>query len=149
MKVILLQDVKGTGKKDQIIEASDGFARNFLFPKKLAVEATPAALNAVNKAKAAEQHREDMRKAEAQELARKLSGRVIRVSARAGEGGRLYGSVTAQEIADALNSQHGVKIEKRRVELPEPIRTASDTEVSVWLYPGITAKMTVKIDTTK
>lgn len=74
----------------------------------------------MNKAKAAEQHREDVRKAEAQELARKLSGRVIRVSARAGEGGRLYGSVTAQEIADALNSQHGVKIEKRRVELPEP-----------------------------
>lgn len=72
----------------------------------------------MNKAKAAEQHREDVRKAEAQELARKLSGRVIRVSARAGEGGRLYGSVTAQEIADALNSQHGVKIEKRRVELP-------------------------------
>ncbi len=149
MKVILLQDVKGTGKKDQIIEASDGFARNFLFPKKLAVEATPSALNAVQKAKSAEQHREDVRRAEAQALAGKLAGRVIRVSARCGEGGRLYGSVTAQEIADALAKQHGVKIEKRKIELPEPIRTATDTEVSVWLYAGITAKMTVKIEATK
>ena len=101
MKVILLQDVKGTGKKDQIVEASDGYARNFLFPKKLAVEATSTALNAVQKAKAAEQHREDVRREQALELSRKLAGRVIRVTARAGEGGRLYGSVTAQEIAAA------------------------------------------------
>ena len=149
MKVISLQDVKGTGKKDQIVEASDGYARNFLFPKKLAVEATSTALNAVQKAKAAEQHREDVRRAQALELSRKLAGRVIRVTARAGEGGRLYGSVTAQEIAVALEAQHGAKVEKRRIELPEPIRTATDTEVTVWLYPGVTAKMTVKIDTTK
>ena len=128
MKVILKQDVKGTGKKDQIVEASDGYARNFLFPKKLAVEATSTALNAVQKAKAAEQHREDVRREQALEL---------------------YGSVTAQEIAAALEAQHGAKVEKRRIELPEPIRTATDTEVTVWLYPGVTAKMTVKIDTTK
>ena len=99
MKVILLQDVKGSGKKDQIIEASDGYARNFLFPKKLAVEATSSALNAVNKAKEAEAHRESVRRAEAETLARKLKGGIIRVTARGGEGGRLYGSVTAQEVA--------------------------------------------------
>ena len=148
MKVILLQDVKGSGKKDQIIEASDGYARNFLFPKKLAVEAISSALNAVNKAKEAEAHRESVRRAEAETLARKLKGGIIRVTARGGEGGRLYGSVTAQEVADALNEQHGVKVEKRRIEM-EPIRAAGDYEVSVWLYAGVTTKMTVKIDLAK
>ena len=148
MKVILLQDVKGSGKKDQIIEASDGYARNFLFPKKLAVEATASALNAVNKSKEAEAHRESVRRAEAEALARKLKGGVIAVAARGGEGGRLYGSVTAQEVADALEKQHGVKVEKRRIEM-DPIRAAGDYEVSVWLYAGVTAKMTVKIDLSK
>lgn len=149
MKVILLQDIKGTGKKGQIVEASDGYARNFLFPKKLAAEATATAINAAKKSQEAEDHRERVRRGEAEELAKKLKGGVIKISARGGEGGRLYGSVTAQEVADALGAQHGVKVEKRRLELPEAIRAAGDYEVSVWLYAGVTTKMLVKIEATK
>ena len=149
MKVILLQDIKGTGKKDQIIEVSDGFARNYLFPRKLALEASRASMHAVEKAKAAEAHREQVRKQEAEALAEKITGHVITVTGRAGEGGRLYGSVTAQEVADALEAQHGVKLEKRRVELPEPVRTVGDSEVHVWLYPGITTSMTLRVVGTK
>ncbi len=149
MKVILLQDIKGTGKKDQIIEVSDGFARNFLFPKKLALEASAASLNAVQKAKSAEVHREQVRKQEAEALAARLKGQVISVQARAGEAGRLYGSITAQEVTDALGAQYDVKLEKRRVELPEPVRTVGESEVNVWLYAGVTAKMVLRVIGTK
>ncbi len=149
MKVILLQDIKGTGKKDQILEVSDGFARNFLFPKKLALEANAASLNAVQKAKSAEEHREQVRKQEAEALAAKLKGQTIQVTGRAGEGGRLYGSITAQEVTDALAEQHGVKLEKRRVDLGDPVRTVGDSEVNVWLYPGVTVKMVLKVVGTK
>ena len=143
MKVILLKDIKGTGKKDQIIEASDGFARNFLFPKGLAKEASAANLNAVENQKAAEKHREDVRRAEALETCKKLAGKSIRIEARGAEGGRLYGSVTSQEIAAALEKQYGVKVEKRRIEVAN-IRNAGDFTVSVWLYAGVTAEMTAK-----
>lgn len=149
MKVILLQDVKGSGKKDQIIEVSDGFARNFLFPKKLAAEATATAINSVKKAKEAEAHRENMRRNDAEELARKLKGGIIKITARGGEGGRLYGSVTTQEIAEALSAQHGVKVDKRKIDLSDPIRTAGDYEVSIWLYAGVTAKMTANVEASK
>ena len=145
MKVILLKDIKGTGKKDQIIEASDGYARNFLFPKGLAREANAANLNAIENAKSAKKHREDVERANAQEVAAKLAGKVIRISARGAEGGKLYGSVTSQEIADALEKQYGVKVEKRRIEVAN-IRNAGDFTVSVWLYAGITAEMTAKVE---
>ena len=145
MKVILLKDIKGTGKKDQIIEASDGYARNFLFPKGLAREANAANLNAIENAKSAKKHREDVERANAQEVAAKLAGKVIRISARGAEGGRLYGSVTSQEIADALEKQYGVKVEKRRIEVAN-IRNAGDFTVSVWLYAGITAEMTARVE---
>ncbi|MDO5299405.1 MAG: 50S ribosomal protein L9 [Clostridia bacterium] len=148
MKVILLKDIKGTGKKDQIIEASDGYARNFLFPKGLAREASAANLNAIQNAKSAQKHREDVERAQAQETCKKLSGKVISISARGAEGGRLYGSVTSQEIADALQKQYGVKVEKRRVEVAN-IRNAGDYTASVWLYAGITAEMTVKVEVAK
>ena len=145
MKVILLKDIKGTGKKDQIIEASDGYARNFLFPKGLAREANAANLNAIENAKSAKKHREDVERANAQEVSAKLAGKVIRISARGAEGGRLYGSVTSQEIADALEKQYGVKVEKRRIEVAN-IRNAGDFTVSVWLYAGITAEMTARVE---
>ena len=148
MKVILLKDIKGTGKKDQIIEASDGFARNFLFPKGLAKEASAANLNAVENQKAAEKHREDVRRAETLETCKKLAGKSIRIEARGAEGGRLYGSVTSQEIAAALEKQYGVKVEKRRIEVAN-IRNAGDFTVSVWLYAGVTAEMTAKVEVIK
>ncbi len=100
MKVILLKDIPGTGKKEQIIEVSDGYARNYLFPRKLAAEASATAVNAIKKAKAAEDHRETLRRQEAAQTAERLRGQEIRLSARAGEKGRLYGSITGQEVAD-------------------------------------------------
>ena len=139
MKVILLKDIKGTGKKDQIIEASDGFARNFLFPKGLAREASATNLNAIENAKAAQ------KRAKAEETRKALSGKAIKIVARGAEGGRLYGSVTAQEIADELFKQYGVKVEKRRIDVAN-IRNAGDFTVSVWLYAGITAEMTAKVE---
>ena len=145
MKVILLKDIKGTGKKDQIIEASDGFARNFLFPKGLAREASATNLNAIENAKAAQKHREDDERAKAEEIRKALSGKAIKIVARGAEGGRLYGSVTAQEIADELFKQYGVKVEKRRIDVAN-IRNAGDFTVSVWLYAGITAEMTAKVE---
>ena len=145
MKVILLKDIKGTGKKDQIIEASDGFARNFLFPKGLAREASATNLNAIENAKAAQKHREDVERAKAEETRKALSGKAIKIVARGAEGGRLYGSVTAQEIADELFNQYCVKVEKRRIDVAN-IRNAGDFTVSVWLYAGITAEMTAKVE---
>lgn len=145
MKVILLKDIKGTGKKDQIIEASDGYARNFLFPKGLAREANATNLNAIENAKSAQKHREDVERAKAEEIRKEISGKVIRIMARGAEGGKLYGSVTAQEIADALNKQYGVKVEKRRIDVAN-IRNAGDFTVNVWLYAGITAEMTAKVE---
>ena len=145
MKVILLKDIKGTGKKDQIIEASDGFARNFLFPKGLAREASAANLNAIENAKAAQKHREDVERAKAEETRKALAGKAIKIVARGAEGGKLYGSVTAQEIADELFKQYGVKVEKRRIDVAN-IRNAGDFAVSVWLYAGITAEMTAKVE---
>ena len=145
MKVILLKDIKGTGKKDQIIEASDGYARNFLFPKGLAREANATNLNAIENAKSAQKHREGVERAKAEEIRKEISGKVIRITARGAEGGKLYGSVTAQEIADALNKQYGVKVEKRRIDVAN-IRNAGDFTVNVWLYAGITAEMTAKVE---
>lgn len=145
MKVILLKDIKGTGKKDQIIEASDGYARNFLFPKGLAREANATNLNAFENAKSAQKHREDVERAKAEEIRKEISGKVIRITARGAEGGKLYGSVTAQEIADALNRQYGVKVEKRKIDVAN-IRNAGDFTVNVWLYAGITAEMTAKVE---
>ncbi|MBO5536699.1 MAG: 50S ribosomal protein L9 [Clostridia bacterium] len=145
MKVILLKDIKGTGKKDQIIEASDGYARNFLFPKGLAKEANAANVNAIENAQKAQKHRENVEKAEAEEKARKLAGKVLKVTARGAEGGRLYGSVTSQELAEALDKQYGVKVEKRRIESAN-IRNAGEYKVSVWLYAGIKVEMTAVVE---
>ena len=105
MKVILLSDVKGTGKKDQILEVSDGYARNFLLPRKLAREATNEALNAIDTAKRAAKHRDDVKREQAEQQARELKGKVVIVKMRAGENGKLYGSVTNELIADAMLAQ--------------------------------------------
>lgn len=146
MKVILLADVKGSGKKDEIINVSDGYARNFLFPKKVAVEATPGALKEIEKKRAAENAREAERRAQAEEKARQLKGKVIRIAVKCGEKGRLYGSITTAEIAAELEKQHGIQVDKRKIDLSDPIRSVGDVEVSVWLYSGITTPMTVHVE---
>lgn len=145
MKVILLADVKGSGKKEEIVNVSDGYARNFLFPKKLAVEATPGAAKEIERKKAAERQREMERRQAADAKAKTLRGRVITMTAKAGSQGRLYGSITGQEVAEALNAQYQVEVDKRKIELNETIRTVGEYEAVVKLYPEITAKMTVKV----
>ena len=145
MKVILLKDVKGTGKKDQILEVSDGYARNFLLPRKLAQEATNEALNAIDTAKRAAKHREDVKREEAEQKARALKGKEIIVRVRAGEGGKLYGSVTNEQIASALLEQPGVEVDKRKIEPEESIKTLGQVQATIRLSAGVSTRMTVTI----
>ena len=146
MKVILLQDVKGTGKKDQIVEASDGFARNYLIPRKMAREATSEAINAIEKSQSADKHREDVRRAEAEERSRKLKGKVVQLTVRGGENGKLYGAVTNDQIAEALKQQHGIEIDKRKIEMEEPIKTAGQSFVTLKLMAGVSTRMIVNVN---
>ena len=145
MKVILLTDVKGMGKKDEIHNVSDGYARNFLFPKKLAVEATPGAAKEIERKRAAERQREMERRQEADKKASSLRGKVIAVVAKGGSQGRLYGSVTSAEVAAALEKQHGVKVDKKKIDLSETIRSVGEYECVIKLYPEISARMKVVV----
>ena len=149
MKVILLQDIRGTGKKDQVVEVSDGYGRNYLLPRKLAQEATAETLNSIQHAKDAQAHREEVKKQEAEVKARELKGKVIQLQARGGEGGKLYGSVTGDMIADALKAQFGVDVDKRKIEQEEPIRAAGQSFVTIKLWAGINVRMTVNTTVTK
>ncbi|MBR6667035.1 MAG: 50S ribosomal protein L9 [Clostridia bacterium] len=145
MKVILLQDVKGVGKKDTIVNAADGYARNFLFPQKLAVEATPGAMKGIEKMRKAEADREAERRAQATETAGKLRGQKVNMQVKCGSQGRLYGSITSAEVAAELEKQHGVKIDKRDIKC-ENIRVVGDVEIEVRVYKDINAKMTVHVE---
>ncbi|MBQ6374353.1 MAG: 50S ribosomal protein L9 [Clostridia bacterium] len=145
MKVILLQDIQGTGKKDQIIEISDGYARNYLLPRKLAKAATPDAVNALERSKSADRHREEVRRQEAEVRAREFKGKVIQIEAKGGDNGKIYGSVTNDQIAAAIKAQHGFEIDKRKLELEEPIRSAGQFFVVLKLYAGITTRMIVNV----
>ena len=144
MKVVLLCDVKGQGKKEDILTVSDGYARNYLFPRKWAMEATPASIKEIQRKRAAEEQLEKERRAEATALAKSLDGKVIHVSAKCGDTGRLYGSITNQEIADALKQQFGMEIDKRKIDC-EPIRQTGEYEISLSVYAGIAAKMKVLV----
>ena len=145
MKVILLQDIKGTGKKDQILEISDGYARNYLIPRKMAKEATAEAVNSLTKSQSADRHREEVRKQQAEVRARELKGKVIQLEVKGGENGKLYGSVTNDQIAAALKAQHNIEVDKRKLEQEEPIRSAGQSFVTLKLYPGISTRMIVNV----
>jgi len=129
MKVILQQDVKDHGKKGQLIDVSDGYARNFLLPKKLAVQATADNLNAMKQQEKAKQKRMEIEKLEAQAAAGRLESCVVKIQAKSGGAGKLFGSITAKEISDALNEQHGIAIEKNKIVLSENIKTFGPFEV--------------------
>ena len=145
MKVILLKDVQGTGKKDQIVEVSDGFGRNYLLPRKMAMEATAGTVNAIERSKQAEKHRADIKRDEAEKMARALKGKTVIVKVRAGEAGRLYGSMTTQEVADALKEQLGLDLDKRKIELDEQVRTLGQTTATLRLHPGISTHVIVNV----
>ena len=145
MKVILLQDVKGKGKKGQMIEVSDGYARNFMLPRKLATEATPDAVNTMRMNDKATQERIAREKAEAMEISRKLREMTVTVTAKGGGAGRLFGSVTNQEIADAL-AKTGIQLDKRKITIAEPIKNVGTYTVTCKLGYEISAPLTVKIE---
>ena len=145
MKVILLQDVRGKGKKGQMLEVSDGYARNYMLPPKIAVEATPDAINTMKMNDKATQDRIAREKAEAMEVSRRLRGMTLTVTAKGGGAGRLFGSVTNQEIADALAQEAGIKLDKRKIVIAEPIKNVGTYTVTCKLGYEITAPLTVKI----
>lgn len=134
MKVILTQDVKGQGKKDQIIEVSDGYARNFLLPRKLAIIADTKAVSEVKSKEASKQHKIDVEKEEARELAKKLSALTVKIVENAGNDNRLYGAVTSKDIAEKLAKDHKITIDKKKIVMPEPIKTFGTYKVEVKLY---------------
>ena len=146
MKVILLQDVKGKGKKGQMLEVSDGYARNYMLPKKLAIEATADAVNTkkMNDKAAAEKAAKE--RAEALEISHKLRELTVTVTAKGGGAGRLFGSVTTQEIADALKASAGITLDKRKIVLADPIKSVGTYTVQCKLGYEITAPLTVKIE---
>ena len=145
MKVILLQDVKDIGKKDDIVNVSDGYARNFLFPRKWAMEATENAIKVVERKREAERRKEAEARAAAEEVAAKLKNKVVILKAKCGEKGRLYGSVTAQEVADAIREGYGVELDKRKVEIKEAVRQLGDYEVVLHIYPNVNSKMILRV----
>ena len=145
MKIILLQDVKGKGKKGQMIEVSDGYARNFMLPKKLAIEATPDAINTMIMNDKATQERIAREKAEALEISKKLRAMTLVVKAKGGGAGRLFGAVTTAEIASALEKQ-GVKLDKRKIVLNETIKNVGTYTATCKLGYEINAPLTVKIE---
>ena len=145
MKVSFNEDVRGQGKRGEMKEVSDGYARNYLLPRKLASEATPDMLNAFKlkeKAKKAQMARE---KAQAEENAKRLEGVVVKISARAGQGGRLFGAITSQEISDALREQHGIEIEKNKIVQSEPIKSFGNFEVKAKLGYEVSGKINVLV----
>jgi len=145
VKVILQADVKGTGKKGQLLEVADGYARNFLLPKKLALEATAGNVKDIEQKKEWENKRKEKEKEAARELADKLSALRVEIKTKSGESGRLFGSVTNKEIADALKQQHGFDLDKRKIEIKEPIKSLGDHEVQIKLLPNISATLKVLV----
>ena len=144
MKVILQQDVKGQGKKGQMIEASDGYARNFLLPRKLAVAATAENINTMKMQEKAKKAQEAAEKAEAQAIAEKLAGITVKVTAKGGSAGRLFGSVTAKEVAELASAQTGSPIDKKKL-MMEDIKAFGTYEVEARIYPGVSAKFFVAV----
>ena len=146
MKVILLQDVKGKGKKGQMIEVSDGYARNYMLPRKMAVEATADAVNTMRMNDKAAAEKAARERAEALEISKKLRDMTLVVTAKGGGAGRLFGSVTNQEIADALEKKTGIKLDKRKIVISDPIKSVGTYTVNCKLGYEITAPLSVKIE---
>ena len=145
MKVILLDNIKGVGKKDEIINASDGYARNYLLPKKLAVEANAENMSKLNNKKEAANYKKDQEKQNAEELAKKLKGIMLKIKVKAGENGKIFGGVTSKEISENLKNQYNLIVDKKKIELKEAIKTLGSFNVSIKLFEGITADLKVEV----
>ena len=145
MQVVLLEDVKALGKKGEIVKVNDGYARNFILPKKLGIEANAKNLNDLKLQKANEEKLAAERLAKAKELAKKLEAASVTVSIKAGDGGKAFGSVSSKEITKAISDQLGLDIDKKKLMLPEPLKTFGTHQVPLKLHKDVTAKLTVKI----
>ena len=146
MKVILLADIKGVGKKDEVINASDGYARNFLLPKKLAVLADSGNMSRLNDKKASAAHKKDLEIKDAKELATKISKIELRIKVKAGDNGKIFGGVTNKEIAEELKKSHNIDIDKKKIVLKENIKNLVRFNVDVRLYEGVLEKLTVVVE---
>ena len=144
MKVILKEDVKGQGKKGQLVNVSDGYARNFLLPRGLAMEADAQAMNDLKNKEEAARHHAAMEKQNAEEAAKALKGKTVKLTAKAGSAGRLFGSVTTKEVAEGLKAQFQVEVDKRKISMAD-VKAFGSYEAEVKLYPGISAKITVRV----
>lgn len=149
MKVILLQDVKSLGKKGQIVNVNDGYARNFVLPKKLGVEANAKNLNDLKLKKQHDDKVAAENLAAAKELAAKLKDSVVTATMKVGEGGRTFGSVSSKEIAEACKTQLGFEVDKKKIQIKDPIKALGNYIVTVKLHPEVTAELTVKVTETK
>lgn len=145
MKVILLEDLKGKGKKGEMVNVNDGYARNYLFPRGLAIEANKQNVDNANTTKQAAVHKKQQEKLAAQELADKVGKTKVVLTVKAGENGRLFGAVTTAEIADALHKEFGLTVDKKKIDIGSPIKELGNYEIAVKLYAGVATKMNVSV----
>ena len=144
MKVILKADIKGVGKKNEVINASDGYVRNFLFPKNLAVEANAENMSKLQAQKDSTQYKKDVEKEEAKKIAEKMKNIMVKINVKTGENGKIFGGVSTKDIAENLEKQHNIKIDKKKIDLKETIKTLGVHIVDIKLYEGVIGK--IKID---
>ena len=145
MKVILKADIKGVGKKDQVINASDGYARNFLFPKNLAVEANNTNMSKLQAKNDANQYRRDQEKEAAKEVEKKIEQTILTIQVKAGENGKIFGGVSSKEIAENLEEQYGIKVDKKKINLKETIKTLGTQTIEIKLFEGVIGKLRVSV----
>lgn len=145
MKVILKADIKGVGKKNEVINASDGYARNFLFPKNLAVEANAENMSKLQAQKDATQFRKDTEKEDAKKVAEKLTKIMVKVEVKAGENGKIFGGVSAKDVSENLEKQYNIKIDKKKIDLKETIKSLGVHNVDVKLYEGVSGKIKINV----
>ena len=146
MQVILLKDVKGQGKAGEIVKVSDGFARNMLFPKKLAMEATPANMKILEKKKAQIEAQRAIDKQVAEDIKAKVEAKTVKIVSKAGESGRLFGAVTSKDIAEAIQKEFLVELDKKKIDLDAPIKQVGVSTVTLKLFPGVTAKCRIDVE---
>lgn len=145
MKVILKEDIKGVGKKDQVINASDGYARNFLFPKNKAVEANAENMSKLKAKQDSNNYKKEQEKEAAKEVADKISKIMLKVPVKAGENGKIFGGVSTKEISDLLDKNYQIKVDKKKIELKETIKSLGTTNVNIKLYEGVIANLKIDI----
>ena len=145
MKVILKADIKGVGKKDQVINASDGYARNFLFPKNLAVEANNSNMSKLQAKNDANKYRKDQEKEAAKEIAKKIESITLKIQVKAGENGKIFGGVSSKEIAENLEKQHNIKVDKKKINLKETIKTLGTQTVEIKLFEGVAGNLKISV----